>query len=44
MKSEVMSFPFSSVIKRIESNQYDFMEGVYRVVGQAIASGEAKPR
>ena len=28
-KFEVMSFPFSSVEKRVERNQYDFMVGIY---------------
>lgn len=43
-KFEVMSFPFSSVLKRIESNQYDFMAGVYYAIKQAIASGEYRTR
>lgn len=36
---EVLSFPFSSVGKRIQNNQYDFMAGVYYAVKDAIASG-----
>jgi hypothetical protein len=43
-KSEVMSFPFSSVAKRVEDNKYDFMVGVYHTVKQMIASGEYKVR
>jgi hypothetical protein len=43
-KYEVMSFPFSSVSKRIESNQYDFMVGVYETVKHTIASGDYKVR
>ena len=41
---EVMSFPFSSVAKRIERSQYDFMVGVYYAVKQSIESGEYKTR
>lgn len=40
---EVMSFPLSSVAKRIQNNEYDFMVGVYYAVEDAIASG-AKER
>lgn len=43
-KYEVLSFPFSSVMKRIENNQYDFMAGVYYVVQDMIASGNYKVR
>lgn len=43
-KMEVMSFPFSSVSKRIESNQYDFMVGVYEAVKHTIATGDSKSR
>ena len=43
-KYEVLSFPFSSVMKRIENNQYDFMAGVYYVVQVMIASGDYKVR
>lgn len=43
-KHEVMSFPFSSVAKRIERNQHDFMAGVYYAVAHTIASGDYKPR
>jgi hypothetical protein len=38
-KYEVTSFPFSSVAKRIQNKQYDFMVGVYYAVQDAIASG-----
>jgi hypothetical protein len=38
-KWEVISFPFSSVAKRIQNEQYDFMVGVYYAVQDAIASG-----
>lgn len=41
---EVMSFPFSSVAKRIRADQYDFMAGVYYTVQDAIASGRYKKR
>ncbi len=43
-KYEVMSFPFSSVSKRIENNQYDFMVGVYHTVRSIIESDEYKAR
>jgi hypothetical protein len=38
-KFEVMAFPHSSVKKRIEDNEHDFMVGVYYAVQDAIASG-----
>jgi hypothetical protein len=38
-KWEVISFPFSSVAKRIQNEQYDFLVGVYYAVQDAIASG-----
>lgn len=41
---EVMSFPFSSVAKRIENEQYDFMFGVYHTVRSSIESGDYKTR
>lgn len=41
-KYEVVSFPLSSVAKRIQNNQYDFMVGVYYAVQDAIASGPMK--
>jgi hypothetical protein len=43
-QSEVMAFPFSSVAKRIERDQYDFMVGVYHSVRTILESGEYKPR
>ena len=43
-KYEVVAFPFSSVVKRIENNQYDFMVGVYHAVKASIESGDAKAR
>jgi hypothetical protein len=41
-KYEVISFPFSSVAKRIQDNHYDFMEGVYFAVKDVIASEPKK--
>jgi len=41
-KYEVISFPFSSVAKRIKNNEFNFMEGVYYAVKDAIASGPKK--
>lgn len=43
-KQEVMSFPFSSVSKRIQNKEYDFIEGVYYTVKHMMASGEYKSR
>jgi hypothetical protein len=36
---DLLSFPFSSVAKRIENRQFDFMEGVYYAVQDTIARG-----
>lgn len=41
---EVLSFPFSSVVKRIQANQYDFMVGVYHAVKATIAEGPHQRR
>ena len=41
---EVMSFPFSTVLKRIEDKEYDFVHGVYYTVKNMIANGECKVR
>jgi hypothetical protein len=43
-KVEVVSFPFSSVTKRVERNQFNFMEGIYFVVQEAIRNGDLKAR
>lgn len=43
-KVEVLSFPFSSVSKRIELSQYDFMVGVYHAVEHTIKNGDHKAR
>lgn len=43
-KYEVMSFPFSSVTKRIENKQHDFMFGFYHAVRSSIESGDYKTR
>jgi hypothetical protein len=42
--AEVMAFPFSSVLKRIENNEHDFMYGVYYAVKGALESGDYKSR
>lgn len=39
---EVISYPFSSVEKRIEDKKYDFMAAVYYAVKDALASGPKK--
>lgn len=43
-KVEVMSFPFSSVKKRIENRQYDFLHGIYYSTKELLASGDYKTR
>jgi hypothetical protein len=43
-KVEVMSFPFSTVLKRIEDKKYDFVHGVYYTVKEMLANGEYKIR
>ncbi|MBS0576511.1 MAG: DUF3806 domain-containing protein [Proteobacteria bacterium] len=43
-KAEVMAFPFSSVAKRIQANQHDFMVGVYFTVQHTLASGDYRAR
>ena len=42
--SELMSFPFSSVMKRIEDKEHDFIHGVYHVVKHEVENGEWKQR
>ncbi|MFH2047416.1 MAG: DUF3806 domain-containing protein [Pseudomonadota bacterium] len=42
--SEVMAFPFSTVMKRIEDNEYDFLYNVYFTIKQTLESGDYKPR
>lgn len=41
---ELMSFPFSTVLKRIEDKQYDFVHGVYYAVKDMLANGKCKVR
>jgi len=36
VKSEAMGFPFSSVMKRIEDKQHDFMHGVFHAIKNTI--------
>jgi hypothetical protein len=43
-KVELMGFPFSTVLKRIEKQEYDFMHGVYYTMKQTLESGEYKER
>jgi Domain of unknown function (DUF3806) len=43
-KYEVLSYPFASVAKRVEKEQYDFLVGVYHAVGNMIATGDMKAR
>jgi hypothetical protein len=39
-----MSFPFSTVFKRIEDKEYDFVHGVYYTVKEMLTNGEYKVR
>ncbi len=41
---ELMSFPFSTVLKRIEDKEYDFVRGVYYTIKEMLANGEYKVR
>ncbi|WP_404307569.1 DUF3806 domain-containing protein [Neorhodopirellula lusitana] len=43
-KVEVLSFPFSTVLKRVEDKKYDFVHGVYYTVKEMLANGEYKVR
>lgn len=43
-KYEVTAFPFSSVLKRIERQQHDFMVGIYYTVQDLSMNGTAKLR
>lgn len=38
--SELMSFPFSAVTKRIKDMEYDFIHGVYHVLKHEVENGE----
>lgn len=42
--TELMSFPFSSVMKRIEDKEYDFIHGVYHIIKHEIENGRTKKR
>lgn len=44
VKSEAMGFPFSSVMKRIEDKQYDFMHGVFHTIKNTIEEGDLMER
>ena len=43
-KMEVLSFPFSSVSKRVENSQCDFMVAVYHTVDHTLKNGDHMPR
>ena len=43
-KVEVMSFPFSTVLKRIEDKKYDFVHGVYYTVKEMLTNGQYQVR
>jgi len=42
--SELMSFPFSSVMKRIEDKEHEFIHGVYHVLKHEVENGKWKQR
>jgi len=41
---EVMSFPFDTVLKRIEEGEHAFVHGVYYTLKDVLASGDYKAR
>lgn len=41
---EIMAFPFSTVLKRIENGEYDFLYGVYHTLKHTLATGDYKTR
>lgn len=41
---EVMAFPFSTVRKRIERNEFDFLYGVYHTIKHTIETGDYETR
>jgi|GEM_PF-1057361 hypothetical protein len=41
---ELMAFPFSTVLKRIEDNEFDFLHGVYHTIKHTLESGDYKSR
>jgi hypothetical protein len=43
-KVELMSYPFSTVRKRIEDKKYDFVQGVYYTIKEVLDSGESRDR
>ena len=43
-KVEVMSFPFSTVLKRIENKKYDFVHGAYYTVKEMLTNGQYQVR
>ena len=42
--AEVMAFPFSTVMKRIEAKEHDFLHGVYHTLKHTLDSGDYKTR
>ena len=41
---EAMGFPFSTVLKRIEAGEWNFMNGVYHALKHQVESPETQPR
>jgi hypothetical protein len=41
---EVMAFPFSTVLKRVEDKEFDFLYGVYHTIKHTLASEDYMPR
>ena len=44
IRVEIMSFPFSTVRKRIEDNNYDFVNGVYYTIKEMLSNGDCQVR
>ena len=40
-KSKVIAYSFASVSKRVERNQYEFMDGIYQAVKRLIAKADS---
>ena len=40
--NDVMAFPFSSVMKRIEDGEHEFLYGVYHTLKHTLKSGDVK--
>jgi hypothetical protein len=41
---EVMGFPFSTVMKRIDDQQFDFLDGVFHALKERVNAADVKAR